>query len=215
MTGTLRRYAVTSNETAPARETGAGRYNSGDDLLILIDFQNVYLPGQPWACPTMEKAIENTLRIISAPGAPDYVLTQYIAPDAPVGRWKKYNEEYAWINADPYLSELADPVRPVIRDGNVIVKDTYSSLKTPAMHARLAGKKRVVLTGVVAECCVLSTMMEAIDLGYEVIYLPDCVSGFTAENEQMIRTLAESFSPVHAQVMSSAEYIRLISARQE
>ena len=57
-------------------------------------------------------------------------------------------------------------------------------------------------------------MMDAIDLGYEVIYLYDCISGFTAENEKMIRTLAESFSPIHTRVMSSGEYILLISGRQ-
>ena len=192
-------------------QTDTGRYDSREDLLVLIDFQNVYLPGKPWACPTMEQAIENTLNIIRAPGAPDYVLTQYIASEAPVGRWAKYNEEYAEINADESLSEFPEQIRQIVNDGNVFVKDTYSSMKSAALRSRLEGKKRVVLTGVVAECCVLATMMEAIDLGIEVIYLWDCISGFTDENEKMIRTLAESFSPVHTQVMSSREYLRLIT----
>ena len=186
-------------------------YDSSEDLLILIDFQNVYLPGQPWACPTMEQSIENTLCILRSPFAPDFILTQYIPPVNPVGRWKRYNEEYAEINADEFLSDFPEPIRKITNDENVFIKDTYSSLKSAALKSALKGKKRVVLAGVVAECCVLATMMDAIDLGYEVIYLYDCISGFTAENEKMIRTLAESFSPIHTRVMSSGEYTELIS----
>lgn len=189
----------------------SARYDSREDLLILIDFQNVYLPGQPWACPTMEQSIENTLRILRSPGAPDHVLTKYMPSANPVGRWKQYNEEYAEINADEFLSDFPDPIRQVMTGENLIIKDTYSSMKSESMKSMLAGKSRVVLTGVVAECCVLATMLDAIDLGYEVIYLYDCISGLTSENEAILRILAESFSPVHTRVMSSGEYIRLIS----
>ena len=202
---------MTISKSAQTQQTDAVPYDSSEDLLILIDFQNVYLPGKPWACPTMEQAIENTLRIIDAPGSPDFVLTQYIAPENPVGRWKQYNEEYAEINADAYLCDFPDPVKQIVTDENVIIKDTYSSMKSPALRSRLEGKKRVVLTGVVAECCVLATMMEAIDLGYEVVLLCDCISGFNAENEKMVRIAAEGLSPIHTRVMRSAEYLQLIS----
>ena len=196
-----------------AQQDDPARYNSGEDLLILIDFQNVYLPGQPWACPTMEQSVENTLKILHSPDAPDYVLTKYMPSADPVGRWKQYNEEYAEINADEFLCDFPDPIRQIMTDDNVIIKDTYSSMKAAALRSALEGKKRVVLTGVVAECCVLATMLDAIDLGYEVIYLYDCVSGLTPENEQLVRILAESFSPIHTRVMSSAEYMQLISNR--
>ncbi len=193
----------------------SARYDSREDLLLLIDFQNVYLPGQPWACPTMEQSIENTLRILRSPCAPDYVLTKYMPSANPVGRWKQYNEEYAEINADAFLGDFPDLIKQVMTPKNVIIKDTYSSMKRSAMRAALAGKSRVVLTGVVAECCVLATMLDAIDLGYEVVYLYDCISGLTDENEAILRILAESFSPIHTRVMSSWEYIRLISDTQQ
>lgn len=197
---------MTSSNYAPEQP-----YDSSEDLLILIDFQNVYLPGNPWACPTMERSVENALRIINSSNAPDYVLTKYIAPAEPVGRWKQYNEEYAEINADAFLNAFPEQIRQITNEKNVITKNTYSSMKSPALRSALAEKKRVVLTGVVAECCVLATMLDAIDLGYETIYLYDCVSGYTDEKENMIRALAESFAPVHTRVMSSGEYIQLIS----
>jgi nicotinamidase-related amidase len=41
----------------------------------------------------------------------------------------------------------------------------------------------VVVTGVVAECCVLSTVMELIDAGIYTVYLTDGVSGLDREKE--------------------------------
>ena len=71
---------------------------------------------------------------------------------------------------------------------------------------------RVVLAGVVAECCVLATLMDAIDLGYEVIYLHDCISGCTPANEKAVIALAKTFSPIHTHIVTADEYIRSISA---
>ena len=201
-----------SDAAAEVAEISMPRHDSSEDLLLLIDFQNVYLPDQPWQCPTIGQAEENTLTVLNSPYAPDYVLTMYMAPEAPVGCWVRYNEEYADINADEYLCDLTDAIKPVANGENVIVKSTYSSLDSEELQAMMNGKKRIVLTGVVAECCVLATMMDAIDLGYEAVYLYDCISGCSQENEQSIRSLAESFSPMHTQVMSSGEYLRLISA---
>ncbi len=81
------------------------------------------------------------------------------------------------------------------------------------MLAALEGKKAVVLTGVTAECCILATMMDAIDLGYEVVYLYDCIAGQSAELDTQIRELAAIFAPVHTTIMSSDEYLAAIAAR--
>lgn len=48
----------------------------------------------------------------------------------------------------------------------------------------MEGKKAVVLAGVVADCCVLATMMDAIDLGYEVVYLYDCIAGVSSRRRR-------------------------------
>ncbi len=185
-------------------------HDSSEDLLLIIDFQNVYLPGEEWACPTIRKSMENVIRIVKSPIAPEYLLTQYIAPEKPLGCWQRYNDAYLTINSDPYLCDLTEEIKEIASEDHLIIKDTYSSLMSPAVMKRISGKKRLVLSGVVAECCILATMMQAIDLGYEVIYLYDCISGMTTENERMIRTLAESFTPIHTQVMSSREYLQTI-----
>ena len=190
-------------ETSP---TIAAR-EASEDLLLVVDFQNVYLPDRDWACPSMPEAVENTLRILEAPKAPEYILTKYIAPTDPVGRWQQYNEAYAEINENAYLSELVKELEPYADAAHVVEKSTYSSLKAERAIAALEGKKAVVLCGVVADCCVLATMFDAMDMGYEVVYLTDCIAGMSSEGETAIKELAEVFSPIHTTIMTSEEYL--------
>ena len=80
-------------------------------------------------------------------------------------------------------------------------------MKIPEVVQAAKKADHIVLTGVVAECCVIATMMETIDLGCPVIYLTDAISGQSAEKEAQIRALAESFAPVHTAVERSEEYL--------
>ena len=51
------------------------------------------------------------------------------------------------------------------------------------------------------------TMLEAIDLGIDTIYLPDCCAGQTPEKEARVLGIADSFSPLHMQIMSLEDYL--------
>ena len=181
--------------------------NPDQDLLLVVDVQNVYHPGNPWACPGILPAMDNTVKLLRSPQLPETILTRFVPPSHPQGRWKEYNQETAQINKDAFLCQLAEPILSVSQGKTVAEKSTYSALKCPEVRSALEGKQTVVLAGVVAECCVLSTMMDAIDLGYQVVYLHDCIAGQSAEMEQFVKALAERFSPVHTQVMSSEEYL--------
>ena len=143
--------------------------------------------------------MKNTIKVLSSPYAPDYLMTRFIAPAEPEGRWEQYNEAYREINEDPFLSEIPEALASFASDGKVVDKSTYSSLDAQPVISAMKGKKAVVLTGVVADCCVIATMYDAIDLGYEVVYLYE------------IRALAEVFSPIHTTVMSSDEYLASIA----
>ena len=160
----------------------------------------------------MPEAMGSTIRIMEAKNRPDCVMTRFVAPSEPVGRWRRYMDAYRHINEDPYLAELAPAMRPYAEKVPVAEKSTYSAVDAPEVRAALAGKSAVVLTGVVADCCVLATMMDAIDLGYEVVYLYDCIGGMTAESEEQCKALAEVYAPVHTTVMTSEEYLAAIGA---
>lgn len=185
------------------------------DLLLVVDFQNVYLPGNDWACPSMPEAMANTMRILDAENAPDCVMTKFVAPAEPTGRWQQYNEAYRQINENAFLAEFPKALKPYAEKATVVEKSTYSSMDAPEVIAAMEGKRTVVLCGVVADCCVLATMMDAIDMGYEVVYLYDCIGGVSEESETEFRALAEIYAPIHTTVMSSDEYLAAIAAGQK
>ncbi len=178
-----------------------------NDLILVIDLQNVYLPGQPWACPSLSENMGNIRKILDAGIAERAAFTRFVPPVTPQGTWEQYNTENAGINADPYLNDIIGEMKPYLEQWPLYDKSVYSSFKVREILRLASLSDRVVLTGVVAECCVLATMMDAIDLGFRTVYLTDCISGQSEKNERCIRKIAESFSSVHTLVMDSETYL--------
>ena len=65
----------------------------------------------------------------------------------------------------------------------------------------------VVVTGVIAECCVLFTVFDLIDLGCHVIYVTDAVSGLNAEKEKAAVQTLVGLSPLHVSLMTTEQYL--------
>ena len=181
---------------------------NNNDLLLVIDMQNVYLPDQEWACPRITQASRNIRRLLDSGKIGNVLFTQFLAPEEPSGRWQEYNREYRAINEDVWLCALNDEFLPYLKQYPLALKSTFSSLKAPQVLEAAAKADRILLTGVVAECCVLATMLEAIDLGFPIIYLPDCCAGQTPEKEARVMGVADSFSPVHMEIMDVDTYLQ-------
>ena len=174
------------------------------DLLLVIDMQNVYRPGEEWGCPAFPRALKNITALLDA-GVPA-VFTRFVAPVDPVGAWQDYNREYAHINESPHLNDMAAELKPYLERFPLVDKSTYSSWT--AEVARLTeGYDRILLAGVVAECCVLSTLMAAIDAGKKVVYLTDCVAGQSEEYERSVQKIAEIYVPMHTLVLDATAYL--------
>lgn len=183
------------------------------DLLLVIDIQNVYFPGQPWACPSLPRTVENVKWLLDASACGrdfDVMFTRYLAAKEPTGRWAQYNLEYEAINEDEYLSEIAEPMKPYLTKWPVYDKSTYSSCYISELMDNLSKYRRILLTGVVAECCILATMTALVDAGAYVCYLKDAISGQSQEWENTIEKIASSFSPIHSEILSTEEYLRTL-----
>lgn len=184
-----------------------------EDLVLVIDMQNVYRAGQKWACRDFDGA---AARIVDTAAAADradaeLIVTAFLPPAFPEGDWRHYNTKYAAINADPWLNALADEIAPLAETHPYFPKSTYNALDHPdvraaALRARDCGG-RVVLTGVVAECCVLWTACAAIDLGCHVLYLTDAVSGLDRPKEAAAELVLSGLAPLQCELMTTAEYL--------
>ena len=178
-----------------------------NDLILVIDMQNVYLPGEAWGCPSAKEAAQNICRLLDADAAGEVIFTRFVPPTDEIGTWKDYNIANADINASEYLNDMMEELKPYLEKYPLYDKSIYSSCRVPEVIEAMKTAGRSVLTGVVADCCVLATMMEAIDNGYKVVYLTDCIAGSTAENEEAVARIAATLAPVQTLVMSSGEYL--------
>ena len=178
-----------------------------DDLIIVVDMQNVYCKGEPWACLDTEGAAESILKILDKASPEQVILTEFLAPEDPVGDWKVYNETFRDINENEYMNELVAQLKERAAAYKVFGKSTFSSLKVPEIQALARKAGRVVVTGVVAECCVLATAFDAVDLGCHVVYLTDAVSGFDHEKERGAMLAMQGLAPVQSTIMTTQEYL--------
>lgn len=145
--------------------------------------------------------------------APSALLTRYIAPadEDAQGVWADYNRENRAINENPVMNEFIPAIARYVEEFPYIDKCTYSCFSNE--YVRVAADRsmvhggRIVLSGVVAECCVLSTFFEGTDAGYRFVYLTDACAGVDAESERAVQTILQGLSPLHVELMTTAEYI--------
>lgn len=146
-------------------------------------------------------------------GAPSVLLTRYIAAadEDAQGVWADYNRENRAINENPVMNEFIPAIARYVEEFPYIDKCTYSCFSNE--YVRVAADRsmvhggRIVLTGVVAECCVLSTFFEGTDAGYRFVYLTDACAGVDADSERAVQTILQGLSPLHVELMTTAEYI--------
>ena len=179
-----------------------------NDLLLVIDMQNVYTRGQEWACEGVEAASASILRLLNSHIPEQVIFTEYLASEHPEGIWKEYNEVNAAVNADSWLNEMMQEFLPWIKKYPVYTKSVYSSFAIPEVVEAAKKAGRLVISGVVAECCVLSTVLSAIDAGCKVIYLTDAVAGLSEASRKETEKIVSYFAPLHTELMTTEEYLK-------
>lgn len=180
------------------------------DLLLVVDMQNVYLPGNPWACPSMPRILDRIQMLLQSPACGtcfDAAFTRHVPSRHPQGQWKLYNEKTKSVSSRKELGQLLPPLQPFLSRWPCYEKSTYSACSVPALMERLHAFRRVLLCGVVAECCVLFTAAGLVDAGIQVVYLRDAAAGQEPEYEELICRLLRRYSPVHTLIMTAEDYL--------
>lgn len=180
---------------------------SAKPLLLVIDMQNVYSRGQAWECKNFDNVCRNIQRLLHHLTNEQAIFTRYIASKNPQGTWKDYNRENADINHDVWSNEIVDALKAPLGKHPCYDKSVYSSLSIGEIREAIKNKTCVIVTGVVAECCVLSTVMELIDTGVYVIYLKDAVAGIDMDTEAATMKVLEGLAPLQLQFMTTEECI--------
>jgi nicotinamidase-related amidase len=88
----------------------------------------------------------------------------------------------------------------------VVPKSSYSGFFRTELEAELSGIKRLILTGVYTDVCVLSTALDAFYRGFEVVIPQDCVA---SPDHHAHRVFLEHLKKVcGAEIIDSEELIK-------
>lgn len=177
------------------------------DILLIIDMQNVYKKGQLWGCPNFDMITANIMKLLSFQHFDTVFFTRHLPNPFPKGTWQRYNRYYEQINASSFQNELIPELLPMAVKHHILEKYTYSACSFLPQDLFKPPLPRFVITGVIAHCCVLSTVMDLIDQGTPIIFLKDAVAGQHKNFEKMTAAIVNSFSPIHTKVMNTKEYL--------
>lgn len=178
------------------------------DKLAVIDMQKVYERGAPWECEGIESVAENIVRLVESDTLTDISFTRFVMPEMPYGSWLRYQAQYRDICARSAYGDIVEKLAPLVCEYTCFDKAGYSAYRCADFTEWADSANRLVIAGVVAECCVLATVIEASDRGANVIWLTDAVAGTSSEKKRMAESiLAEDFAP-HVTMMTTEEYLR-------
>ena len=180
------------------------------DALLVVDVQRDFLPGGALAVPDGDEVVPVLAACIEAFASnecPVFASRDWHPPDhcsfkASGGPWPPH-----CIAGSPGATldpELHLPANAVIVDKATSAdKDAYSAFEGTTLDAQLRElrTKRLFIGGLVTEYCVLSSALDGLRLGHEVVLLTDAIRAIDqAEGDRAIEELRSR----HAIFMNSA-----------
>ena len=101
--------------------------------------------------------------------------------------------------------EIYDEIRPMKKDV-FIKKSGYSSFHNTALESilRKNGVDTLLITGVVSDCCVVATAIDAFQHDFKAVVISDCTAARDEKTQEMI---LKTISRVFGEVASSSDII--------
>lgn len=169
--------------------------------LLVIDMQNFFAPMTSTALPH----ILQLSKFFSKNNSPQ-IFTQHGHPpsdfDEPITNQlvRKWGYDGS-LHTDTPDWELMPSIVSLAKPHTVIPKNTYDAFLNTGLEARLrdAGVERVVICGVMTDCCCDTTGRSAFNRGFETWLVSDaCGSASKAQHERGVKAWAFGYGDVVA-----------------
>ena len=165
--------------------------------LVVVDMQRLFDEATDWHVPALRTIVPAVRRLIEA--HPEAALfTRFVTPqhaDQAPGRWRHYYRHWSSVTLGRMpagMLDLVPELAPLAAPGTICDKSTLSSLADGPLAGLLKARavETVVLAGVETDVCVLTTALDALDLGYRVVIASDAVtSSSLAAHAAVVDTL--------------------------
>jgi len=171
------------------------------EWLLVIDMQRAFAdPPSAWAAADFYTILPRIERLIAAYEG-RVVLTRYVPPAPLTGAWIGYYEAFPAL----LLPENHPAWDLKVGAGGMLTVETRATFSKwdARMAATVGPDSAIAVCGVATECCVLGTVLAAVDDGRSVRVISDaCAGGTQAAHEQTIALLA-GFAPLVTVVTTS------------
>jgi nicotinamidase-related amidase len=164
------------------------------EWLLVIDMQRAFAdPPSPWAAPGFYAVLPRIERLMAA-YAGRVVLTRYVPPRPLSGAWVGYYKAFPSL-----LLPESDPAWDLVvtAEAGAPVETRATFSKWDARMAGLVGPASpIAVCGVATECCVLGTVLGAVDDGRSVRVITDACAGGTEEAHEQAIGILGAFAPL-------------------
>lgn len=161
--------------------------------LVLIDMQRIFQePESQWFVSNYPEAESKLAQLRGH--FPQAIWTRFVRDPQEHGAWKTYYERWDQCRAEPDSERWDLTLEPDAQD-DVLSLSTFSKWGTQ-LSELTAGFDHLVVAGVATDCCVLSTVLGAVDAGKQITVVSDACGGATPEAHQQALDLMNLLSPM-------------------
>jgi nicotinamidase-related amidase len=169
--------------------------------LIVIDMQKIFRSSESeWFISGYDAAADNIVRLIgNVPGR--VAWTRFVRDPLERGSWGSYYDRWSSCREEPDSPQW-ELTLPVAAGDPVVSMPTFSKWGNE-LEQVTAGNDRIVICGVATDCCILSTVLAAVDAGKEVTVVTDACAGITVEAHEQALALMALLAPMVTLVETS------------
>lgn len=183
-------------------------------LHVVIDIQHLFTDATQWQVPGIAAVLRPVKRLVRH--RPDMTaFARFITPARPEeaqGSWQGYYRHWSSVtgeNLAPGLLDILPELTQAAPCAPILDKAGYSVFSSAAFRPLLAtrGIGTLILSGVETDVCVLSTVMEAVDLGLRVIVARDAVTSGSDEGHRAALDIMKLRFDRQVEIADSAQII--------
>lgn len=185
--------------------------------LIVVDMQRLFLTDtrSPWMNKKLLSIVPNIQKLVKCVGEKNVIFTRFTPPKKwqdESDSWRTYykiNQEITGNHLDSTSLNIVDEFSSFASKSSVIDRKKSASIFLAGnFHSKIKKRntKFLIFTGIETDYCVLSSVLDAIHLGYYVIVVTDACASSKKQGQKNARGVFDRF-PEQLWITSTNELI--------
>jgi nicotinamidase-related amidase len=179
---------------------------------LCVDMQRIFARGGLWETPWMERVLPTIADIVAR--CPERtVFTRFVTPASPEeapGQWQAYFRRWkaaTQAKLDPAELDLVEELARYVPPAAVVDKPAYSAFYRSALPNFLLerGVHTVIVSGAETDVCVLSTVLDAVNIGFRVVIVEDALCSSSDAGHDALMTMYRLRFSEQIDLVSAAE----------